>query len=151
MIGETWCLITAQKDDGSFNTMTASWGGLGVLWGQNVATIYVRPQRYTNEFIKASDYFTLSFFNEEYRDKLSLCGSKSGRDIDKVKICGFTPIYENGVYFKEAKLVLVCRKLYADAIKPQNFIDKKIERMCYPLHDYHEVYIGAIEKVIENK
>ena len=89
MIGEQWMLVTAGTAE-RCNTMTASWGGLGVLWGKPVATVYIRPQRYTLEFVEREDCFTLSFFGEEYRKALALCGSKSGRDVDKVKECGFT-------------------------------------------------------------
>lgn len=89
MIGEQWMLVTAGTVE-RCNTMTASWGGLGVLWGKPVATVYIRPQRYTLEFVEREDCFTLSFFGEEYRKALALCGSKSGRDVDKVKECGFT-------------------------------------------------------------
>jgi flavin reductase (DIM6/NTAB) family NADH-FMN oxidoreductase RutF len=103
-------LLTAgDKDD--FNTMTASWGGLGVLWKMPVATTYVRPQRYTFGFMEKNLYYTLSFYPEGFRDKIALCGSKSGRETDKVKECDFTPaVSENGaVYFGEADLVLGCK------------------------------------------
>ena len=88
-IGDQWMLITAgDKED--CNTMTASWGGLGILWGSPIAIAYIRPQRYTKEFVDREEYFTLSFFGPEYRPQLALCGSKSGRDVDKVAECGFT-------------------------------------------------------------
>ena len=89
LIGEKWMLITAGTAE-RCNTMTASWGGLGVIWGAPAATCYIRPQRYTKEFVDREEYFTLAFFGEEYRDALALCGSKSGREVDKVKECGFT-------------------------------------------------------------
>ena len=119
MIGEQWMLITAGTAD-KCNTMTASWGGLGVIWGAPAATCYIRPQRYTKEFVDREDYFTLAFFGEESRKALQLCGSKSGRDIDKVKQCGFTVrAAECGApYFEEAELVLVCRTLYTQDLNP---------------------------------
>ena len=89
LIGQDWTLITAGTAE-RCNTMTASWGGLGVIWGAPAATIYVRPQRYTKEFLDREEYFTLAFFGEEYRQALTLCGSRSGREVDKVKECGFT-------------------------------------------------------------
>ena len=103
LIGEQWMLITAGTPE-HCNTMTASWGGLGVLWGADVATCYIRPQRYTYEFIEKSDYFTLSFLGEAYRKQLALCGAKSGREVDKVKECGFTVCAGagNAPYFQEA-------------------------------------------------
>ena len=107
MIGEQWMLVTAGTVE-RCNTMTASWGGLGVLWGKPVATVYIRPQRYTLEFVERENCFTLSFFGEEYRKALALCGSKSGRDVDKVKECGFTVAGAacGAPYFEEAGLVL---------------------------------------------
>ena len=114
LIGDKWMLITAG-DAERCNTMTASWGGVGVLWQVPVATCYVRPQRYTKQFLDEQEYFTLTFFGEEYRDALKLCGTKSGRDVDKVKECGFTVKTAQGgaPYFEEAELVIVCRKRYA--------------------------------------
>ena len=94
-IGSEWMLITAGDESGC-NTMTASWGGLGVLWGKNVATCYIRPQRYTKKFVDANDTFTLSFYGPEYKQALSICGSKSGRDCDKVKEAGLTPYFTDG-------------------------------------------------------
>ena len=107
LIGDRWMLITAGTAE-RCNTMTASWGGLGVLWGAPAATIYLRPQRYTKEFVDREEYFTLAFFGEEQRKALTLCGSKSGREVDKVKECGFTVAQaECGApYFEEAELVL---------------------------------------------
>ncbi|NCC69149.1 MAG: flavin reductase family protein [Clostridia bacterium] len=144
LIGDRWMLITAGEGE-TCNTMTASWGGLGVLWNRNVATVYIRPQRYTYEFIERSKCFTLSFFGEEYRPQLKLCGSKSGRDIDKVKECGFTVKTTAGgtPYFAEAELVLVCRKLYYSDMDPAHFLDGTIEEN-YKNHDYHRMFIGEI-------
>ena len=78
-IGKEWMLVTAG-DEEKHNTMTASWGAMGIMWGKNVATVYIRPQRYTKEFIDKEERFTVSFFSEEYRQALEVCGSKSGRD-----------------------------------------------------------------------
>ena len=145
MIGKEWLLITAEKD-GKANTMTASWGGVGVLWGKNVATLYIRPQRYTKEFVDNSDYFTLCFFDESYRKALNLCGSTSGRDVDKIKECGFTVQAGagNAPYFAEAELVLVCKKRYVQPMKPECFTDETIDGKFYPQKDYHVMYIGQI-------
>jgi len=144
-IGDQWMLITAGAKE-RCNTMTASWGGLGVLWGKNVATVYIRPQRYTLEFVEKGDYFTLGFFGEEYRKALALCGSKSGRDVDKVKECGFTVAAGAGgaPYFEEARLVLVCKKLYWQDIDPTHFLDGETDGKWYPEKDYHRMYIGEI-------
>ena len=145
LIGSEWMLITAGNKE-HHNMMTASWGGLGVLWEKNVATVYVRPTRYTLGFLKNEPYFTLSFFGKN-KAVHKICGSKSGRDIDKTAALGLTPVYENGaVYFKEAELVIVCKKLYADAIKPECFIDPAVNNF-YTARDYHEFFIGEIVKV----
>jgi flavin reductase (DIM6/NTAB) family NADH-FMN oxidoreductase RutF len=147
LIGRQWMLITAGDKSG-FNTMTASWGGLGVLWGGPAAFCFVRPQRYTDVFLKKSDRFSLSFYDERWRKALSLCGSKSGRDCDKVAEAGLTPVFDDGtVYFEQARLVLVCRKLYMDAIRPESFLVPEIAKN-YPDRDYHNVYIGAVEKAL---
>lgn len=152
MIGDQWMLITAGTRE-RCNTMTASWGGLGVLWSKPVATCYIRPQRYTREFVDREECFTLAFFGEEYRKTLSLCGSQSGRDIDKVKECGFTPAAADcgAPYFGEAELVLVCKKLYMGDILPGNFMDSALCEKNYPNKDYHKMYIGEIVEVLKKK
>ena len=144
LIGEKWMLITAGTKE-KCNTMTASRGGLGIIWGVPAATCYIRPQRYTKEFVDREDYFTLAFFGEEYRKALSLCGSKSGREVDKVKECGFTVTTAQcgAPYFEEAELVLVCRKRFAQPMDPAQ-IPEDIKARCYPERDYHTLYIGEI-------
>jgi flavin reductase (DIM6/NTAB) family NADH-FMN oxidoreductase RutF len=147
LIGKRWMLITAG-DSAGFNTMTASWGGLGVIWGGPAAFCFIRPQRYTFGFIERSDYYSLSFFGEAQRGALELCGSKSGRDCDKVKEAGLKPVFaENTVFFKQAELVLICKKQLAQLIKPENFTDDGVE-LFYPVKDYHKQYIGKIVKAL---
>lgn len=147
LIGSEWGLVTAGDERG-FNTMTISWGGMGVLWGKNVVTIYVRPQRYTKAFIDAAERFTLSFYAPEHKRALGVLGTKSGRDGDKVAEVGFTPLYLDGTTaFEEARLIFVCRKLYADDIKPGNFIDPTCDTANYPEHDYHTMYIAEVEHI----
>lgn len=149
-IGKDWCLITAGDSD-CFNTMTASWGGLGVLWNKNVASCYIRPQRYTKEFVDRNEYFTLTFFPDGYRDALTLCGRVSGRDHDKPKETGLTPVSTGeSVTFEEASLVLVCRKLFAQEMKEESFIDKEVLRKNYPNMDLHTIYFGEIVKAYSN-
>ena len=152
LIGDQWLLITAGTPE-HCNTMTASWGGLGVLWGAPAATIYLRPQRYTKEFVDNNDYFTLCFFDESYRKALNLCGSTSGRDVDKIKECGFTVQAGagNAPYFAEAELVLVCRKAYWQDMDPTHFLDDEIDGRHYPKKDYHRIFIGEIETVLKKK
>lgn len=146
MLQDEWMLITAG-DVNSFNTMTAAWGGFGILWRKPIAIIYVRPQRYTFEFTEKHDDFTLSFFGHgNHRKALSFCGSKSGRDYDKVKETGLTPAItsHNSIAFQEARLIFDCRKLYADDIKAEFFKDIELERSIYPTKDYHRFYIAEI-------
>ncbi len=144
LIGDQWMLITAGNKE-KCNTMTAAWGGLGVLWAKPVATIHVRPQRYTFEFTEQEDYFTLTFFDQSYKDKLMLCGRQSGRDMDKIKECGFTVNYGTGdaPYFEEAQLVLVCKKIYRQRMEPECFLSEDIAKY-YPDEDYHWTYVGEI-------
>ena len=143
-----WLLITAG-DEKKHNTMTASWGGVGVLWGKNVVTTYIRPQRYTKEFVDAQDVFTITFFGENCREALALCGKVSGRDGDKIKEAGLTPYFVDGTTaFEEAEMIFVCRKLYADEIKPEKFIATENDARWYPEKDYHTMYIAEITKVL---
>ena len=139
-----WMLITAGNKE-SFNTMTAAWGGLGVLWNKPVVFCFVRPTRHTYKFMESSEYFTLTFFEEKYREILNICGSKSGRDIDKIKATGLIPLEsEHGsIYFEQARMLMECRKIYFEDIKKENFLDNKISE-AYPLKDYHRMYVGEI-------
>lgn len=146
-IEEDWFLITAGNRD-NLNTMTANWGGFGYLWHKNVCFIFVRPSRYTFEFTEKNDLFTISFFNQDYRGMLDYCGTKSGKDVDKVKECGLNPVelYPGAPAFEEADLVLCCRKIYYQDINPKDFVDKGIDKN-YPKKDYHRMYVGEILKV----
>lgn len=147
MLSEDWALLTAGKAD-CFNTMTVSWGGIGELWNKDVAFLFVRPQRYTYEFIENSDYFTLSFFGGEYKKELGICGSKSGRDVDKIEATGFNPIaIGESTGFKEAKITVYMKKLAYQDMKPDGFIDDSIMNN-YKDNDFHRVYIGEVLKVI---
>lgn len=149
LLGKEWCLIGAKKKDGTFNAMTASWGGVGVLWNKNVVTIYVRPQRYTKEFIEESKSFTVAFFDESYKPALSVYGSKSGRDINKEEATGLTCVEDNGyMYHEQAKLVFACDVLYEGKITYEEMVDKGVD-VNYPNKDYHIVYIAEIKKVVE--
>lgn len=144
LIGDEWMLITAGKQE-KFNTMTASWGGVGVMWGEPSATIYIRPQRFTKEFVDREDYFTLSFFDKKYKNALNYCGSHSGRDVDKVKEIDLTPVfYDNAISFKEAKLVMVCKKEYSQDMLKDCFLNEQIINKWYKDLDFHTMYIGKI-------
>lgn len=145
LFDDQWTLITAGTPE-HCNTMTASWGGLGVLWHKNVATIYVRPQRYTYEFLENSDCFTLSFFDDAWRQQLSYCGTVSGREADKFASCGFhVSAAGEAPYIQEARLVLVCKKRYWDDLDPAHMDSEALKHYD---NDYHRMYIGEIVKVL---
>ena len=142
-IGTDWMLISAGSKD-KFNTMTASWGGLGILWNKNVSFAFVRPQRYTFEFLEKYDYYSLSFFDSSFKPVLKFCGENSGRNIDKIEQTGLTPILDGEApYFSEAKKVMICKKLYSQFIDPKCFIDANIQSN-YENKDYHKIYVGEI-------
>ena len=149
LIGKDWMLITASNGE-KINTMTASWGNMGVLWNKNVCTVYIRPQRYTYEFVEGSDKISLSFFDDKYKDELKYCGTKSGRDCDKLTDTGLTSAIVDGVpIICEAKLVIICKKLYADDIKRDKFIVES-PLSNYVDGDFHRFYICEIEKVLKS-
>lgn len=145
IIANEWMLVTAG-DITDFNTMTASWGTMGELWHRKVAMCFVRPQRYTYQFMEKSDFFTLSFFDPEYQEALDFCGQNSGRDTDKMKATGLIPFETDSgsVSFEQARLIIECRKIYIDDFKPENFLDRALHD-GYPKKDYHRLYIGKIE------
>lgn len=145
-IGKQWMLITAGNKE-SFNTMTASWGGLGVLWNKNVAFTFIRPSRFTFEFCEREEFFTLTFFPEKYRKALSFCGSKSGRDFDKCKETGLTPVFDaEAPYFEEAELTLVCKKLYAQDMDKACVADSAVNANYGENEPMHKMYVGEIVK-----
>lgn len=149
LLNENWGLLTAGTAE-KLDTMTISSGAIGNMFRMNVVYVYVRPSRYTKTFIEKEDYFTVSFFDEAYKPQLTLCGRKSGRDTDKAAECGFTTAFADcgAPYFEEASLVLVCRKIYKEEIRPESFIDGSIKDW-YPREDYHTAYVGEIVEVLK--
>ncbi len=149
LIGDEWMLIGAVKPDGSFNMMTASWGMVGIMWGSPALNCLVRNTRYTFEFTEASPRAAFSFFGDSCRNQLSLLGSKSGREIDKMRSSGLTPVTDNGaVWFDEARLVIIGRKLYAHNVAPGEFTVPDLCAKVYPKRDFHRIYTYEIEKVL---
>ncbi len=149
LIGKEWMLITAGTPE-NYNMMTASWGTAGVLWKKPVVFAFIRPQRYTYEFIEKHAYFTVSFFPKEHKGFLKLCGTASGRDLNKMNIEGMNnfEMPSGAVAFKEANIILECRKIYYDDINPDFFQVFDIEKV-YPAKDYHRFYIGEIMQVYQ--
>ncbi len=145
-IADEWMLIAAGGKD-SYNMMTASWGFMGEMWGSDCVVAAVRPQRYTMEFIEKNDYFTLSFYGDK-KEIHKVCGSLSGRDVNKTELTGLNPIYsDNTVYFDEARLVFVCKKQYVSPLIADGFCDKAQLEKWYN-NDLHNMIIGKIEKVL---
>ncbi len=147
-IGKEWALITAGNKS-EYNTMTVSWGGMGVLWNKNVAFIFIRESRYTKKFIDEGDFFTVSFLNEDYRDALNYCGAHSGRDEDKFEKAGLTPAFRHGIpYPDEANFVIMCRKMAEVELTEDAFIDQDIAEKFYKDGDYHTMYVGEVIDVM---
>jgi flavin reductase (DIM6/NTAB) family NADH-FMN oxidoreductase RutF len=141
-------LVIAGKVD-SFNTMTIGWGVTGVLWGKDVFIVYVRPSRYTYEFMENNEYFTVSFYDDEYKKAMGYLGTKSGRDTDKVKDVNFTPIKcGESVTFKESNLTILCRKIYIQDLDQKAFTED-VNQRYYPTDDVHRYYIGEIIDIVE--
>lgn len=142
---EEWMLITAG-DSIDFNTMTASWGTFGILWNKPIVICFIRPHRYTFNFVDKNELFTLSYFNSRYKNILSYCGTKSGRDVNKIKETGLIPIIsENGgIAFEQARLIIECRKIYADHIKEDKFLQHDLIKKNYANKDFHKFFIGEI-------
>lgn len=147
-IGKDWLLITAGNEE-KCNTMTASWGAMGELWGKHVVTTYIRPQRYTKEFVDREGIFTISVLGEEYRKALAYCGKVSGREEDKMKTAGISPFYVDGTAgIEQANMIMVCKTLYHDTIKPECFDADENDEKWYPQKDYHTMYIAEVLKVL---
>lgn len=147
-IGNEWALLTAG-DVKRFNTMTISWGTLGFIWQRPVVTVLVRPPRYTHEFVEEFESFSVSFYERKYRAALSILGTKSGRDTDKVGLSGLTPAFVEGVpTFKEAYLTVVARKIYRGRLESAGFLVPPVDVEFYPEKDYHTVYFAELVKTV---
>ncbi len=153
LMADEWMLITAGTRERGYNAMTAGWGHLGAIWGHGrglpTSVIFIRPQRYTKEFVDREALYTLSFFSEEYRKHLAYLGTHSGRNEDKIAKVGLTPVFGDGcTWFAEAGLVLVCRKLYRAPLVKEGFVDGEIVEYNYPERDFHDMYVGEIRRVL---
>lgn len=143
-----WALLTAGNKE-KFNSMTISWGGMGTLWGKPVVTAYVRTSRYTHDFMDDNDYFTVSFYPEEFKSVLGVFGSKSGRDIDKMNYEGLTAVEAGeSMTFAEAEVTLVCRKLFKQKLDETNMPDDVVKAF-YSNDASHDMYIGEVVDIIE--
>lgn len=150
-IADDWALVTAGTPE-KWNTMTVSWGAMGEMWGKDAAFVFIRPQRYTKVFVDANERFTISNFDGGFKKELGVCGSKSGRDIDKSAETGLTAGFIDGVpYIEQAHSFVICRKMAEFDITPDMFTDKTIDGRWYPAKDYHRAYIAEIEKAYMKK
>ncbi len=146
-LGTDWMLVTAGNEE-KYNTMTASWGGMGILWNKSVVFAFIRPQRYTYEFMENNEYFSLSFFGKQWARALKFCGTNSGRDVNKAKVTGLVPVFdEKAPYFEQANTVVICRKLYCQDMTPDSIIDSSISQY-YHGNDFHRVYVGEMTRVL---
>ncbi len=146
-IGKDWALVSAGTKQKA-NTMTVSWGGVGVLWGRNVAYIFVRDSRYTKEFIDSGDFFSISFLDKSYKKALDYCGSHSGRTEDKMSNAGLTWNYKLSIpYIDEGNLILLCQKLSATRLTEDSFLSPDIKKW-YADGDMHTMYVGEILEVL---
>lgn len=154
-IDQEWALLTAGVKE-KFNTMTISWGGLGTIWNKPVVTVYVKPNRYTYEFMENNEYFTISFYEKEYKDDLGILGSKSGRNLDKISLTKLTPEYlKNTTSFKESKLTIVCKKIYfqdmdVNNIDVESITQSELDRF-YKNEPMHRMYIGEVIDIIDKR
>lgn len=149
-IDKEWALLTSGNKE-KFNTMTVSWGGMGTLWHKPIVTVYVRPTRYTYEFLENNEYFTLSFYDEKYKKDLGILGSRSGRNIDKLSLTNLTPKFiDNNISFEEAKLTLICKKIYFQDLDEKNIIED-IKKQFYDNDPIHRMYIGEVIDIIDNR
>lgn len=147
-IGKEWAIIAAGNKQKA-NCMTVSWGGLGVLWGKNVAFLFVRDSRYTKEFIDQGEFLSINFFEEQYREALNICGSVSGRDTDKFEKAGLHVGYRHSIpYIDEGNFVILGRKLSATRITEDSFLDPDIKAKWYQDEDYHTMYVVEIIDVM---
>lgn len=142
-----WMLITSGVED-NLNVMTASWGGLGVLWDRPIALNFINPTRFTVSTMEKGDTYTLSFYTEAYKEALEYCGNNSGRDTDKIKGSGLTPIKTpNGATaFSEAWMIIECRKIVDQQISSDAVKDKPLAAE-WSKNGYHKIYIGEILNV----
>lgn len=146
--GKEWALLTAGSKSQA-NTMTISWGGVGVLWGKNVAFVFIRDSRYTKEFVDKGEFFSVTFMDESHRDALNYCGAHSGRDGDKIKEAGLTLAAKHSIPFiDEGNFVLLCKKMAASKLTGDNFLVPEIMEKWYKDKDMHTMYIAEIIDVV---
>lgn len=157
--GTDWMALAAGTEQSGYNAMTIAWGHFGSLWERGThanrlptAICYVRPNRYTKQFLDKEPYFTLNCLGSAGKKALGYLGSHSGRDGDKLKAAQLTPAFTNGtMYIAEAQKVYICRKLYTAPLLEEGFADRELVEFNYPKRDFHQMYVGEIIKVLEGE
>ena len=145
---EKWALLTAGSID-KHNSMTIGWGAIGTLWKKPAITVYVKPCRYTYKFMEENEYFVVSFFEEQYKDNLIVMGSVSGKDTNKDELAKLTPVkQENLTFYQEAKVILVCKKIYSEQLK-LNQVPEEVKHQYYEVDEAHKMYIGEVVEIIK--
>lgn len=160
MISKDWFLMTAEND-GVVNPMTVAWATMGILWQKPVVIVAVRPERYTHEIAMQSDTFSLTVFPNSFRKILGFCGTKSGRDVDKVKECDLHVLHEGDTpYFEEARLAIICKKLCVSQLKEEDFLENsEFVGKWYGGENsasgegggYHHLYIAEITSILKKE
>lgn len=151
LIDKQWMLITAKNGD-KVNAMTASWGGMGIMWNKKVVYVFIRPQRYTREFVDVSDTFSLCFLDETYRKTLNYFGTASGRDEDKISKQNMHILDKDGTpFFEESEMVILCKKLYRQRLASDGFIIPEMNTQFYQNDDHHYMYIAEIQDILKKK
>lgn len=150
ILDKEWAVLTCGEKD-KYNSMTISWGSIGTLWHKPVVTVYVRPNRYTYEFMENHEYYTISFYDDAYKSDLTLLGTKSGRDVNKVELTNLTPEFlSNGISFKEAKLTIVCKKIYSQDLNIENIPKSEVDKF-YNEEPLHRMFIGEVIDIIDRR
>ena len=138
-------VLIVGGDQNNSNPMTISWGFFGIMWGMPVAIVAVRSTRYTYEFMNKVNEFTINWLKDENKNALMICGTQSGRDIDKYAESNITPIESDEVVtpsIKESKLVLECKTVFTTDLENGNFLDENVRAMY--VDDFHKLYFGKI-------
>lgn len=142
-----WFLLASgDLNKKQFNCMTISWGLLGTMWSLPVAMVAVRYSRHTFKFMDESNSFTLNAFSVQCLEALNELGSRSGREIDKINYPKISPMVSEKVLspsYREAELVLECKKIYWEDMNPAHFLDERILGK-YSNPDYHRFFIGEV-------
>jgi len=128
------------------NPMTIGWGTVGHIWNKQIMTVMVRPVRHTFSLMESVKDFSVCVLPDQYRKQLNLCGSKSGRDMNKIEVCNFTIercARADAFFIAESNIHIECRIVHKHLLDPST-LDPSITKRYYPQKDFHMVYYGEI-------